>query len=1653
MADQQAKFVLTLEGKDDQLTSLFAAFKRQVRSDVSEIERATSNLKLFANLDADVKKAATSVDFTRAAVASLGRTIENLRGAGEPVGKDLEKAFAQAQRAAASAEKQFISQSQALDKLRVSLTAAGVDTTNLAAAEVKLAAASKLAAAAAAEQAAKQATGFKTLRDIAPEVAKVRDGYNLLASSGKLSFAELSTLHARASLQIRTLNEGVSGLSEGFKAVRSTVIGFAVAFAGVGVAIASSTKNFLAFSTQIAAIDTIADVSKARIAQLEAGVSSLSRTMGVDAVNSAKALYDIIGSGIPADNALQVLALSTQAARAGLTDVGTAAKAGVAVLNGFGLQANQLEHVLDVMFQTVRDGVITFKEIGDNIGNVIPIARAAGVSVEEVGAAFSTLTAKSGINAPEAATSIARAIQDLAAPAPEAAAKMRELGISFNGLLGTIKQFSKLNLSLDEISKIIPDIRAAKGVLALAQNFEFLNKQVDEASTKGGQMKAAYDIMAATPQFQIDRLTQSIADLSRTIGKVVVEAALPLIRSLADMLEAFNKLSPATKQTTAQVVGFTVAVSAAVLAVRALAIPINLLVGAFGSIGALSGSLTTGLTAAAVAMRALGVAVAFFVGFKIGEFLREASANIRHLGDVLGLVLAAFVALGKYVADVFVAIFSGNFLATLSTLTDKLVATANALGSEFVAALFGTTRAADEASRASQAFKEKIVALGTAASDAAAKVTEAVSAILAKLGTELAQVETRINTTTAALSALVADLQKQVAAVSTTAGSLLANLAAQTAQALSALQSIDTQRITDTIEIQRKAATERLEILKKFGEDALAAFQKEADARLAIAQKSKINIKQVEQDILDDKRAKLQEIVDKYRAHVDELLSLQRAHLEKIRELETKRRDIAQDIDAQIREIQRQSLTAYQAYSDKVREIDELLAKARLAAAQGQDKIAEQFAQKAVGLVNGISTAVKEEGEEVVSQSRATSNATDRLTEAKRILLGVNEKNLAAEKAGAQAAADGLKEALPLLQQYTQQLKEVQEKAAEGIKVKITADTTAVTKELETLAEDIAKKDILVPLIANLKDLDEKIEAKRKDLEKGIPVTLTAETEQLTAAIKKVQDERPELKVLTDEAVGKVADLRSKLQALQEVVTNSQHTVTSNVDDVRKDIDTLKQPTESTHTVHVVVDNPAGVPVSGGAGGSGSGSGGSGGSGSGGFARGGAVRGTGGAGQRGGAEGFAPLRFARGGAVGFALGGEAEGEDATAFAMALNKVYGDLITLLSVAVGVPQVPATEGTNLADWVREVLGKFFQYGVGRQKQIRDFVASHFDDWLSAVEEGRRTNSPVLVDDSAKKIAFARGGRVRHFARGGFAGAKVPGTGSGDIVPTTLQSGQFVVRRAASRFYGDGIMGALAGVKRFASGGGVGGVNPIAQRILLGSKSRTALGGTGLEEFQETLDRLYELQYAARSLPHSSVGLDISEWAARIIDKFPLFDQKRREQIKNVLEDGFDGWMAGIESARKFHVPAVMEFGVASLAFRRGGPIPAILEAIAKLAHGGRSKGRDTVRAMVEPGEFIVSRPAVQRFGSRFMEAVNRMAVPREALARMVAPPAAPVAYFAQGGQVGPPVTLASRGGVERGGNTFNFHAGPNDILTPRNILNYVVPVLRDLDRKSK
>jgi TP901 family phage tail tape measure protein len=308
------------------------------------------------------------------------------------------------------------------------------------------------------------------------------------------------------------------------------------------------------------------------------------------------------------------------------------------------------------------------------------------------------------------------------------------------------------------------------------------------------------------------------------------------------------------------------------------------------------------------------------------------------------------------------------------------------------------------------------------------------------------------------------------------------------------------------------------------------------------------------------------------------------------------------------------------------------------------------------------------------------------------------------------------------------------------------------------------------------------------------------------------------------------------------------------------------------------------------------------------------------------------------------------------------------------------------------------------------------------------------------------------VQHFANGGGVfrrpgWSKVPGVGNGDTVPAALQAGSFVVKKAASRYYGDGMMRSLAarGVQRFALGG------PVGSLPALGGKSgpiTLGAGGSGRQvpglDYQKILRQLTTIVEAARGLPRSSTGLDIGLWASAILNKLPYLKDEKVKIVADMLEESFEGFLSGIQTARDWRVPSVVSQQLLGYLFlRRGGQAP--------------ERGTDTVPAMLTPGEFVVNRSRVDQLGAGFLHAVNSMRFSRESLAAMLRGPAAPERprYYADGGQV----TAGAGGGVAvapmasgAAAITVNLNASAEDIFSQENVRRFLVPVLRDIDRRS-
>ena len=323
--------------------------------------------------------------------------------------------------------------------------------------------------------------------------------------------------------------------------------GFTVAALAIAAALTGAVAGAAQFEARMRNVNSISALSEEAFAGLSSKVLDLSRELPQSANNLAEGLYEIASSGFQGAEGLEVLEKAAQAASAGLTTTQTSAKAIVGVLNAYGMAASEAGRVSDVLFQTVNLGVISFEELSQNLGDVIGLAAAAGVTIEEVGAAIAAITL-AGVPAAEAFTGLNTLTKSLIKPSEELSTVYRALGINITrdlkdpaiGLRGVMEQLRvATGGNVEAFIALFPEIRAARAAFALAanegENYARTSAGItDKTQTAGATMRAFNEQMkAVSNQFKV---------FVNGLQAGAIELGTQLLPILADTLQAMRNL-------------------------------------------------------------------------------------------------------------------------------------------------------------------------------------------------------------------------------------------------------------------------------------------------------------------------------------------------------------------------------------------------------------------------------------------------------------------------------------------------------------------------------------------------------------------------------------------------------------------------------------------------------------------------------------------------------------------------------------------------------------------------------------------------------------------------------------------------------------------------------------------------------------------------------------------------------------------------------------------------------------------------------------------------------------------------------------------------------------------------------------------------------
>jgi TP901 family phage tail tape measure protein len=488
-----------------------------------------------------------------------------------------------------------------------------------------------------------------------------------------------------------------------------------------GAVLGGSTVLASNFQDSMAKVNTIADTSQVALGDLSAQILDLSNTTGIGAGEIANATYDAISAGQNTADAVNFVSNATSLARAGFADTGASIDLLTTILNAYGMEASEVSRVSDILINTQNRGKTTVAELSSSMGKIIPTANSMNVSLEQISAGYSIMTAK-GIATAETTTYMNSMLNELGKSGTDVSDALKEkTGKSFQELMAD-------GNSLGDVLQILTDYANDTGVgfndlwgsseagkAAITLLSDGVGAFNDEIQSMNDSVGATSDALGKleTPSQKAKVAITQVKNSGIELGTAVLTSISPLIDKLAKSIEKlttwFSNLSPGIQQTIAVVLGIVTALGPVIVI-------IGKLITSIGTILTIAPKIVTAFKAIGTAFKALGaVFMANPIGFIIGllaalvagliyaynhsEKFREIVNNaFEKVKEVVGNVVQALVdfftvtipnAISSMI-DWFaklpenIANFVNMVWTTVSTWVSNMVTKALELGSQFV---------------------------------------------------------------------------------------------------------------------------------------------------------------------------------------------------------------------------------------------------------------------------------------------------------------------------------------------------------------------------------------------------------------------------------------------------------------------------------------------------------------------------------------------------------------------------------------------------------------------------------------------------------------------------------------------------------------------------------------------------------------------------------------------------------------------------------------------------------------------------------------------------------------------------------------------------------------------------------------------------------
>lgn len=472
------------------------------------------------------------------------------------------------------------------------------------------------------------------------EIKNTQKDINDLKKDTKNAATEMGEAFEKAGEKISKAGEKISDVGEKLMPVSAAV----TAIGGMSV------KGALKFEDSMAKLSTIADESEVPLADLEKQIKSLSDTTGISAAELAENTYNAISAGQKTADAVDFVAQSTRLATAGFAESGAALDVLTTILNAYGMEASEVNHVSDVLINTQNLGKTTVAELSSSMGKVIPTAKAAGVSLENIASSYAIMTAN-GIATAESTTYLNSLINELSKSGTKSSDAIKnKTGKSFQQLMADGNSLADVLATLQSIADennvsmndLFGSAEAGKAAMTLLSGgADEFNGTLKSMQTSTGATDKAFEKLDTTSRkasIAINQVKNSAIELGTVILRMLQPAITTVTAKIKELTNRFNNLSDSQKKTIVKIGGVVAAIAPALIAIGKVTSGIGGIISTVGSLMKSLGSVMTFISANPAALVIAGIAAVVAAGV----VLYQQSEDFRELVNYLVADIAAF---------------------------------------------------------------------------------------------------------------------------------------------------------------------------------------------------------------------------------------------------------------------------------------------------------------------------------------------------------------------------------------------------------------------------------------------------------------------------------------------------------------------------------------------------------------------------------------------------------------------------------------------------------------------------------------------------------------------------------------------------------------------------------------------------------------------------------------------------------------------------------------------------------------------------------------------------------------------------------------------------------------------------------------------------